>query len=215
MQLDADVFASLAALYSNAFDHLLTTTLGIVALVGLIIPLIFTFLQSRSFERESAQIRQGLKEEAASIREELKEGLRKELLEELQTSMSTAEKRLGDALTTTEVSLSKKISNSDAGVFHVQALMSESASLYVNAAGDFTTAATLYLLGDDERNLRRVLEQIGTALAQVNQETITDDLESNIDSLRQGLLAQDVNGRYTDIIELLQKQLKQAKGRTA
>jgi len=205
------ILERLNALYTNAFSQLITYTIGLVALVGLLIPLVVTLIQNRAFRREGEAVTKGLQDEAKKIREELKLSLREELLKE----SGEIEKRFTDILTQKDVALTKKIANADAGVFHVQATLNAERKLYFSAAVDYANAASHYLIGEDERNLRRVLAQVGRMLHLTNITDLKndDEIEPTVKSLIKSLGANNINGRYADSIHDIEKAFKEAQDR--
>ncbi len=209
--LSLQILERLNSLYTNAFNQLLIYTIGLVAFVGAVIPLIITYIQNRSFRREQQTITKELQDEAKRIREELKQNLREDLLKDIAES----EKRLSDALTKKDIELTKKISNADAGVFHVQGTVSRQATHYGLAVQDFTLAAAYYLIGEDELNLQRVLRSVLDMLKKVdkNELALVDKVYDTINSLIKALSAHNINGRYTDMINSIERELNEAKKR--
>ncbi|MDO9371626.1 MAG: hypothetical protein Q7U07_03420 [Gammaproteobacteria bacterium] len=205
------ILERLNTLYTNAFSQLITYTIGLVALVGLLIPLAMTLIQNRAFRREGEAVTKWLQDEAKKIREELKLSLREELLKE----SGEIEKRFTDILTQKNVALTKKIANTDAGVFHVQAAINAQQNFYPVAVVDYASAGSNYLIGEDELNLRRVLVQVVSMLSLTDKTHLKDhdEIESTVKSLIKSLEANNINGRYSDSIHDIEKALKEAQER--
>ena len=217
-QATFEILEKLNSMYSSAFNQLVTYTVGLMAFVGLLVPVVVSWIQNRSFQREMDAIAERLQEEASKIREELKKSLREELVTELRTEIrneiAAIERRFTDSLTAKEVELSRKIIGADAGVFHVQGMLNATGNHHGAAVISFCGAASHYLLADDERNLQRVLGSMTEHLKKVDLKQIDPaEVEEAIGSLTQSLTAKDINGRYTDTIKRIERTLADARTR--
>lgn len=204
------ILSNLDSLYSNALNQITTYTFGVVALVGVVLPIIISIVQSKSLKSEKEGLEKYLSSESASAKILLKDELSKELKEEL-LSEST---KLSESLEAKLKAFEKQITCADAATFHIQGMMEIEKQRYGSATRDFIYASKRYISGDDELNGQRTLEAIVHTIDELNITGIEEyDLENLIDDLTTFLESENQNKRYTNIKNKITKSLKEAKKR--
>ena len=180
--------------YNDAWSKLLTMISIGVVIVGMIIPAASMVIQNRSFKKEAVTIR-------------------KELREEQQERLYKAEKTMG--LTVLEV-IENKMAGTEAGIFHLQALLMLTEHLYPVAATSLVAAAHRYLIAKDERNLQKVLTLLSDmCLKKLKKRDfeIAEKLKVEIELLLSELTEADTDVRYSNYIRDIKGGLNKAKKR--
>ena len=180
--MDADTVTTITnninSLYSNALSQLTSYTMGVVALVGVLIPALVTFIQWRSLKAEKENLEKHIAEEITkaklAIRDDLETEL-KQLVESVESSMLCRFEEKSRYL-------EKKLECADAATFHLQGNSQLDNKYYQLAARDYCFATERYLRGDDELNGQRTLDSlIQNCLPYINKvEYEDDDLEESI-----------------------------------
>lgn len=192
--------------YNTAWSQLVTYTLGLLAFVGGLIPLLIHYHQNKQFKREQETLKREIGNEVLKARDELLAGLKGQFESE--------EKKFVEKLKGLQENFEKKICTAEGRAFHIQGGNNIDEKRYKSALQDFVAAARGYLKGEDELNLQRALLVItDTCLPKVAAKEIEDnpDLVNEIEKLLGALKAADVNGRYTDTIRKIKKGLQKAR----
>ena len=215
--MDANTVTTIAnninSLYSNAINQLTSYTLGVVALVGILIPVLLTIIQWRS-----------LKDEKKSLEKNIQEGIdnanvviRNALIVEMEKQNLIVEKALTSRMEEKFKMVDKKIETIKATTFFLQGTSLLSSGHYSVAISDFCTASKGYINGEDELNGQRAIEALlDSCLPKINKTDFADDeVEKHINHLIEYLELPEVNvnERYSDRISKLKRESIQAKSR--
>lgn len=199
------------SLYSNAISQLTAYTFGVVALVGVLIPIIVTVIQSRSLKAEKENLEKHIIEETTKIKTAVKE----DLLAELQLMFKSESKLQSTCIEEQFKLFENKLECADAATFHLQGNRNLDLKYFDAAAQDFCSATCGYLKGSDEvngqRTLKLLIEDCLSKINKVEYESIGFDLE--LDNLLKLIKIISQNDRYLDSIDALNKARQAAKKR--
>lgn len=103
------IMSNLNTLYSNAVSQLITYALGLVALVGVVIPLLVTLLQWRSLKAEKRSLELSIQDQIDTAKSAIRSGIDEELnsrvkalelsvLESIKEKTEKLEKKFGVAM---------------------------------------------------------------------------------------------------------------------
>lgn len=213
--MDANTVTTIAnninSLYSNAISQLTAYTLSVVALVGILIPVIVTLIQWKSLKTEKENLERHIAEETTNA----KSIIRDELLAELKRLVETEEGNLLSRVETKFQVLENKLECADAASFHIQGNSQLGKKFHDLAAQDFCYATERYMRGGDELNGQRTLKSlIGSCLPEINKDEYEQaELDEKIDRVVEVLKEMNQNNRYDDHIIDLQRERKAAKNR--
>jgi len=180
----------------------------LIGLVGVLVPVIVQFYQNRILKIESETLANFLRDELNKVKIELSEQTKSEM--ERQKAL------LKEKIEEIETELKTKISAVKGVSFHVQGLLSLTQEKFSESLEVLTTAASFYLEGEDELNLRRVLIMIAeTCLPEVTKKDLSPSprIEKNLQSLVKELESKNINNRYFDLIHSISTELQLAKER--
>ena len=199
------------SLYSNAINQLTSYTLGVVALVGVLIPVLVTLIQWLNIKSEKKNLENLISDEI----DRAKCIIRDEIKAELKNLITAEEKALIAKMESKYEELEKKISCADAASFHLQGSAQVDNKYFGSAVEDYCLATQYYLLGGDEQNGQRTLKLIlRTCMPKVDKfEYEKYELEDNLSQLIATLKNYNDNNRYTDTIKDLTRLSKEAKNR--
>jgi len=211
--MDASTVTTIAnninSLYSNAIDQLTSYTLGVVALVGILIPVLVTLTQWRSLKAEKESLEKRISDEItnakSTIRTELEAEMKQLIISEESSLLSRIEEKFQI--------LENKIEIADASSFHIQGNSHITREYYAAAMKDFCSATKGYLSGGDELNGPRTLRLlIEECLPKILKSDFEDaDLEEELSVLISFLKRININNRYDDAIARLNREMKAAK----
>ncbi len=162
-----DIVNSVNGFYSGAFDKLFQLVLALIALFGVIIPILVQIYQRRVMKVSESE----LKAEMAKLLEEKK----KELLVEIENKLKSEKEQIAESLKNNTVLIDKRLDDANGAILHVQGNMNIRANQYIDACQDFCGAGELYCQSKSGRDLGAVLESL-SALTLPN--VTKNDLES-------------------------------------
>lgn len=203
------ILEKLNSFYAGAFGQLVTYTVGILALVGVLIPTAIASFQNRQLKRDQNAL-------SAQISAELlaaKTHLNAKLAEEIAMS----EAKLKEFVGTTRAEIAEEITKIDelakGRALHLQALTtrenSPSSSVF-----DCLSAVPSYVKGGDERNLRAVLIIFEDECARVYEDDFKIlDIEDAKTLAVESLKPLNTTGRYTQDIRMINVLTAEAKQR--
>jgi len=200
------VLEAVNAFYSDAFSNLITLTVAVMGLGGVVIPIVVYLIQFSYFRVEQDRIKSQIED---TIKKETEE-MRLELLAKNQEDMLNLEKKLYDELTS---KLDQKMTAINGGVYHVQGVISLNEKSYGQATVDFVTAATLSIKGKDEMNGRKELNiLIEQCLPNLYNSDFDDfDLDKPISSLMAALQTNNENRRFSEEIRAIKSLVKKTR----
>ncbi|MDF3196666.1 hypothetical protein [Pseudomonas sp. 1928-m] len=202
-----EILEKVDAFYSSSFETLVTLTFSILAFAGILIPILIAYIQNRQLKIENSLLSKKLENEVSKHNEKNEELIKSSILEE--------KKQIEEELNSIKTELHKRISKSEAGLFHIQA-NHELSTYPENAITSFCSAALRYIYADDEQNLQRVLNCITKdCLPKINNSHFEEDqnilhgLEKIIDELTQN----NPNGRYSDRLFDMNREISLSRKR--
>lgn len=203
---------NLNSLYSNAIGQLTSYTLGVIALVGVLIPALVTLIQWRSLKAEKENLQTHVENEISKAKINIRENIEAEM----KLLIASEESKLLIRIEEKFRELENQLACADASTFHIQGNSQLDKSFYSTAAEDFSYASRRYLEGGDEQNAQRTLRLlIQKCLPNINKTDfeMSDDLDEKIDALIIVLKEKNENGRYAEHISDLNKERRDAKKR--
>lgn len=211
MATEIDVLSALNGFYEHAFSQLVQYTVGIVALVGIILPVIATMNQWRSLKNEKEALENKIQDEIKKA----KLTIRDDLTAEIKTQISSAEESLISRMEEKFKELEKKLDCAKASSFHLQGNSHGDAGLYALALIDYCIATECYFRGDNEINGQRTLTQIiDGCLPNMNKKDFEiDEIDISLNQLKKFLETCNINDRYTDRLTSIKNNTKHAKVR--
>lgn len=198
--------------YSDAFSSLLQLTLGLLAIGGIVVPLLIGWIQNRRVKMESAS----LKREMDSLVNLEVVQLRALLSDEVAKEVAEFDKRLGLMESKITDELTKKFNKITGGICHVQANSLISNEDYLAAIESLKGAVSEYCKCRDLNNLQRVIGQLeGECMPKLNKKSFEDEinLEADINKIIKDLSDLKCDGALIDPIARLKKMLSDAKKR--
>lgn len=147
------IISNIDAMYATAISQLTTYTFGVVALVGVLLPIILGVVQSRSNKADKEELGKHIEKEISAAEKKISTAIQAEIAEKIALEVSNMIEPLKQKIEDYEL----KFSQSRAGLFHLQGTMSKRNKLYAFAAMDYATSTIEYLKGGDESNGQRVL----------------------------------------------------------
>jgi hypothetical protein len=207
------VLEKVNSFYSNAFSQLLTLTIAVLAVAGVILPIVVQIIQTRTFRTEQKSLQTQISTELGAVRSELLAVIEGKF----ETEKGSFKKLLDEHKATIDAKLNEQVLVAKGGTFFVQGKLLLNQNDYDAAAADYVTAARFLLEGQDDMNGQRALNILErNCLPQLNRESFEkDDLE--LDELFQGLLEileeKNMNSRFSDTIGSIRSGLSKAKKR--
>ncbi|WFC12715.1 hypothetical protein [Aeromonas salmonicida] len=203
------ILEKLNQFYSSSFSHLVTITTGLLAFVGVVVPILITFYQNRQFKQEQSHIFKAL--------EENKLELVKHIENEVSRIFELEKKKIGKEIAMLRDELIKESQQSKGGAFFIQANSLFERSKFSRSIESYINAIQCFINADDELNLQRASNML---LERCLPKTWKGDFEcgSNYEdkikdvTVRLGKI--NVNGRYTDLINKFSNSLDSALKRT-
>ncbi len=201
-----EILEKIDTFYSNSFGTLVTLTFSILAFAGILIPILIAYIQNRQVKHETLLLIKKIEDESL---QQAKENENK-----INALLEKERKKIESQLLKLEDDLNKKLSNSEAGLFHIQAQHHRDKEFYALATVDYCTAAEGYIDGNDELNLGRVLYALKSECIEKLTATdfkTSDKLLDSINELVEKLSSQNTNGRHYDTISEIKRKLSQAQ----
>lgn len=203
--------SQLTALYTASMSQLIAITVSILAIVGVIIPALVAWLQSRQFNKEQKLLKSEIHTQVhiaiLEMQTKFAEEFEKKSLE-IQTALDHAEAKF-------EKELNRIETNSNAKSLHLQAQQYWSGKRYGDALYAAASAMTDYAKCKNEANLLRVWAIAEAAFPLINKNSFREELELE-DRINEAVIAItsiNSNGRYSDLISDMKKNLNEAKER--
>lgn len=180
--------------YRSAWDKLIIYTGILVAVVGVIIPILFTWLQNRT---------QRIREEV--IKKELENAFDAKLKEIEEKLTGSIEENMGKKSAEIEKKIENKVEMVEAYAIHIQGDNRFNQKLFKLSLKDYFIAGKIYLNGKDHLHLGRVNTGIKEAIQSITKEELEAlQSESSQPSTYISLLEEkNENGILTDFITVL------------
>lgn len=214
---ELELLAKVDAMYSSAWNRLVTYTGVLVALLGVAVPLVVTWAQMKHFRVEERRIASELDAQLQEKVSALKTTLTAEAnaeAEKLRAELQRERERTTAALRTLRRRARNSVRKTEAGIFHVQGLMAKRQNMYAVAVESLASAAGLQALVRDEGNLARALNLISGCLSKVTKEDFDKGpLGKRLTLTIKRIEKINKNHAYTDRLQALRVAIREAKAR--
>lgn len=203
------VLEKLNQFYSSSFSQLVNMTIGLLAFVGVIIPVLIGLYQNKQFKQEQSHILKAL--------EESKLELIRHIESEVEQRFELERNKRDEEITILKNELMKESQTSKGGVFFVQANNLLKQSCFNSAMESYVDAIHCFIRSENELNAQRAL---GLLIDNCLPNLLKSDFEhrcnyeSKIKDIITQLETMSCNGRYTDLANELFDALEQALKRT-
>ena len=199
------------AFYVGAFSQLVTFTVGLLALVGVLIPIGIASYQNRQMKRDQKVLTERIENELNAVRVALSEQIAKDISEKeaaIKLLIDEAKKEISHQL--------EKIDElAIARSFHLQAI-SHYRTSPASGASDCLASVRAYAKGGDEQNLRAIISIWGECIENVTEEDFkVFDLAEDSQKTIEALTELNGNGRYVEDIRSIKRGIEEAKTRKA
>jgi len=213
MAQEMEILTSVNGFYQEAFSQLVQYTFAIIALVGILVPLIAGIIQWRSTKTEKESLEKLIRDEIARTKLELQTTAREEIKSLVATENTAIHDRIDQKFNQLDMEL-KKV---EAKAFHLQGNTSLDEKNYSQAARDFCSSTTLYFSGQDELNGKKTLSAlIENCLPKIiKSEYENNDMDELVDMLIEVIEQSNANGRYFSEIQCLKTEIRNVKSREA
>ena len=224
-----DLIQKVDTFYNTSWNHLLLYSGITITALGVVLPLLIQWFQTRSIRREEEASITKINSLVAAARSDLASQLRAdaetqkghiaEQLKQYEAMLATASKTLSDDIDKrvkeTRAELETQVKATTGNIYHVQGTMMLKAENYVPAVRSYLIAANQFALGKDELNLRRAITQINKCFSEINKDDIakSPDIGNDYEALVKLLEPLDKNGGYHDSINELSKSFRAASER--
>jgi hypothetical protein len=210
--LYSGALSQLTTLYTETMSQLIMITVSVLALVGVIIPALVSWLQSRQINKEQKLLRAEIDNQVQIALQDLKKQFAIEFAKkstEFQAVLDESKQNFAKELERIEA-------DSDAKTLHLQAKHQLTNKNYVESAESALGAMEFYVKSNNEVNLRRVWKVANVALNNLNSKSFqkNTELEQKIQDATKAVTRIDSNGRYADLIDEIQRASKDAKAKT-
>lgn len=205
------ILTAVSSFYDQAFNKLLAATFGLIAFIGVIVPLLVGWFQLRTLRAEKSSLLAELRLEISNEREEMRAQIDTGVQEQVSKLRVEFENRFDE--------LSKKIERSSAMAIarthHLQGTVFNNREKYHLAVGDFCHAASMYIKANDEANAQRCLRLLTETCL---PKTTSSNLEKfkgdeSCKELIKDLDRNNENGRYTNHIGRIERELQRSRER--
>lgn len=207
------ILNNINTLYSAAVSQLITYTIGMMAFVGVLLPVVISLLQSRQLKADQANLTQKL--EAAIV--QAKTSLSEQIKADLKEEMATYEARIAEIKDGLTEDIKRAKDEAVARTHHLQAISLIGKGLFVDALADCANAAPGYASCGHEQNLQIILDVVGdTILPKLNRSHFENtNAEESLGALFEAFEPLDENKRYRRYKEKLTAAIKSARARPA
>lgn len=205
MILDVDALGILEkvnSFYDSAWNKLIIYTTILIAIIGIILPLLVTWWQNRSLKIKEESIRKDFLNEFNKQINELKENINKTTEENINKKFEDLNKKL-----------ESKLDCVDAGTFHIQGNNFLITKEFKEAIISYLAAGEKYIKGNDYYNLAGINENIENYLNELNKKMISEmELDGySISNYLKELQRINTNGVFTAVISRLKKIYEEVK----
>ena len=200
-----EILKSVNEFYNSAWDKLIIFTSILVAVVGVIIPILLTWWQNRTLKIREDAIQKELNSTLSNAINNIEEKLTKRINDEIDSKIELI-----------KLEMKREVGNVRAGTFHLQGNNNLKEKLYKWALTDFFTAGEGYLDGKDFLNLGRINDLIKDNLGKLSKEEL-EEMESDnsgpSDYIKT-LEDSNENDVFTDLIRKIKITIVQIKKTT-
>jgi len=203
------IINNINTLYTNVINQFVSISLGMLALFGVVLPLVFAYFQKRKIKADQITLTEKIEKEIAVAKELLTEEMKRELGNEKTLILQEIEKMKKEM----KLEIKKISAGANAKAHHLQANSNIADKNFSGAFIDAATAINNYAISDDEGNLIRAADTLMLKLIipfLVKSDFIDEELEKEFKSICETIESKNVNGRYGDCLDALKKAFKVA-----
>jgi hypothetical protein len=199
-----DVVNSVNGFYSGAFDKLFGMVLALIALFGVILPILIQIYQKRVMKVSESE----LKAEMATLLAEKKGELFNDVEEKFEAEKKSIQKQF-DGL---NKAIEEKFTKTEGYTAQLQANYYLRNNDFPRAALNFSHAALCYCVCDEGQNLMPIVDGLADdCLPQLSKKNLENgDLKENLDMLLEELRGKNKNGYLSTHIKALEKAMEEA-----
>jgi hypothetical protein len=215
MVMDANtvttVINNINSLYSNAISQLITYTIGILAFVGIFIPLAISRMQNKQLKADN----KALADKVATELAEAKKILIAELKVELSKEVALLDAKIVGIKEELEENISRKSAGLNAKSHHAQGNKFFEGNKNIEAFKEYLIAMKDYAKAKDEGNIQAIVGNLEKVLPKLNQDDFVHKvgLEALAEKAIQMVDSINTNGRYTSDIRKLKEAFQSAQSR--
>jgi hypothetical protein len=202
-----DVVNSVNGFYSGAFEKLFQLVLALVALFGVILPILNQIYQRHVMKVRDAE----LKAEIAALLGKTKT----ELFNSVQEKFNSEKKNITDALKENIATMERRFAKAEGYVFHLQGNGNLDVGNFFAAAHDYCQAGKLYCQGEDGSDLMTIINLLGEEiLPKLTKEDLEKEgLRNRLDELLKLIGKMEHHGFLSDAMRKFAEAFRQTKSR--
>ena len=202
-----DVVSSVNRFYSGAFDHLFALVLALIALFGVILPILIQIYQRRVMKVSESE----LKAEMVKLFEEKKV----ELISIIEEKIASEKESITAALDKNTATIKKRLATAEGYSFHMLGNSSIEKGAFFAAGQHLCRAAELYCSSDNGADLQTVINILSeTVLPKLNKKDLErNGFQSRLEDLFKQLGKMEHHGFLRAPLRDLAEALRQAKSR--
>ena len=197
-----DVLQKVDAFYSNAFMHLLVFISILGAFIGLVVPILWYFLQKRELRLQEAQLKTHMQ---AFI-----EDAKREIIRDIDDRFGAGKKEFGELEKRLQHNIDKYAGRAMGSVLHLQGNSGMQRKMYVAAVVSYLESTYHYIKAEDMSNLIRVLNTLSNdVLPKLTKEDLEKELiEERFQPFLRALGQLNEKGVFSDHIENLGREFQ-------
>lgn len=207
-----ELLQTVNSFYDQAFNRLLVITFGLIAFIGIFVPLVTGWLQLKSLRAEKAALLAELRLQLDTERDALAKEVEKSVEERFSTIESAYEEKIDNLSEQLEIAYAI----AEARSFHLQG-RSNLKNHPARSIEDFCHATAGYLDGKDEANAQtcaRVITE--NCLPRISSEEYkSNKIEKFCTDTIECLRKHNENGRYQHFIDRMERAMDSASTRDA
>ena len=206
------VFEQMHSFYSESFTNLMYLTIAILTIIGIVMPLIIQWIQTRNFKIERETLEGIIQNNVDNIKEEMIELVNKKFTEEkvsLKMLFEEKSKKINDELKQLDC-------NSKGNAFFLQASIDTGDESFGKAALNYFVSANYFLKSGDSQNAQNAISNaLEFCLSKLNNDKDNDisEIETEIDRTLKLLGDNNSNSVNSNLIKDIKKALKEAKAK--
>ncbi len=206
--LGLEALEKLDAMYSRSLTTMIIYLSVLVVIIAVAFPFLTWFYQRKLFQAEESRVTRDVEARFEKLRDEAER-----IVDE---AMQKEHKNIEAALGAMRGELRRRLAYATAGIFYLQASASLQRPDHMLSMRDFVRAAQHSLDAEDNSNIQRSLREIAEhclpALSSthlIDAPQITEELEQLLVRLKE----MNDDGRFTNFIEHIENELRQARRR--
>jgi len=188
--------------YNNAFTTLLTVTLAVLGFVGVIVPAVIQFYQSRVFQRDKKSTEEYIKNLIKESKIEIDSYINDSIKNHITTLDSTISEKIGSA----KKELHQRIISVEGKTWHGIAVSCAASAKYDDALRCNSNAAYAYMTCEDEENLVVALDNVLKNI--ISLKTLDADSKEIVRRIADHLAKFNKNGRYKKYLTELSNSIR-------